>query len=216
MKIVILCAGRGSRLGEMTDFVPKAMITINRKPIIGHILDHIYTGSSFDIEPEVAIAVGYKHKVLESYINDFYPGNSISFVNVDNFQEKGSGPGYSLLQMKDFVADEPFILILGDTLCFDDLANLAANSNIICTYPVDDSSRFTTCEIDEDGLIHKFYDKVKNAPSNMAIIGVYFIKDSSLFFEGLEKTRDLLIKGEFYRSATAWLILLKKSVKLSL
>lgn len=196
MKVVILCAGRGSRLGKMTECIPKAMLTINRKPVIGYILDHIYNACSFKEEPEVGIAVGYKHELIESYVSDFYADRQISFVRIDKFQGKGSGPGLTLLHMKEFVAGEPFILILGDTLCFDDLAYFLDDVNTIGIYRVDDSARFTTCEVDEDNFIRGFYDKVEKAPSDLAIIGIYYIKDSDCYFKGLEITRDNLIADE--------------------
>lgn len=195
MKIVILCAGRGSRLGSMTDYIPKAIITINRKPVISYIIDHIYN-SSFQEDLEVAIAVGYKAEVLENYLKDFYSDKKLTLVKIDKSQGKGSGPGYSLLQMKEFVAGDPFILILGDTLCFDDLTNFLGDYSTIGVYKVEDSARFTTCKVDEQGFIKDFYDKVENAPSDLAIIGLYYIKESALYFEGLEKSKDYLIKDE--------------------
>lgn len=196
MKIVILCAGRGSRLGDMTDFIPKSMITINRKPVISFILDHIYSGCSFKCKVEVGVAVGYRAEILQNYIEGFYPDKDIKCIKVDKYQGSGAGPGYSLLQMKEFVAGEPFILILGDTLCFDDLATIVQEENVVGVYGVDNPARFTTCEIDNDYHIQKFYDKEENAPSNLAIIGVYYIKESELYFEGLEKTKELLIQNE--------------------
>ncbi|MGD9579833.1 MAG: sugar phosphate nucleotidyltransferase [Vampirovibrionia bacterium] len=200
MKVIILCAGRGSRLGGITEYFPKSMITINHKPILGHILDHLYTGCSFKDSLDISIAVGYKSEIIKSYVNDFYPDKDISFVDVDKFEGISSGPGYSLLLMKDFVSNEPFLLILGDTLCFDDLANLIELGNCLCVYDVEDTSRFTTCLLSEENYVLDFYDKVQDAPSKAAIIGIYYIKDSGLYFEGLENTKDVLIKEELQLS----------------
>jgi len=197
LKVVILCAGRGSRLGSMTDYIPKAMVTINRKPVISYILDQIYDKSAFTEEVKTAIAVGYCSEVLKSYVSDFYQDKDITFIDVEKYQGTGSGPGYSLLQTATFVAGEPFILILGDTLCFQDLSTFVdKNASVIGIYDVENPARFTTCDIDRDGYIKGFYDKQENAPSRKAIVGIYYIKDSKTFFEGLDKTRNNLIKEE--------------------
>ena len=62
MKLVILAGGRGSRLAEYTNKIPKPMVKINNKPIIEYIIDHFI---NYGID-EVIIASGYKHKIIKN------------------------------------------------------------------------------------------------------------------------------------------------------
>ena len=63
MKVVILCGGLGSRLGEETKLIPKPMIKLGTKPIVNHIMD-IYSFYGFN---EFILATGYKNKILEKH-----------------------------------------------------------------------------------------------------------------------------------------------------
>ena len=66
MKVVILAGGKGSRLSQYTQSIPKPMIRIRSKPIIQHIID-IYSAYGFK---EIIIAAGYKYKIIEKYIKN--------------------------------------------------------------------------------------------------------------------------------------------------
>ena len=62
MKCVILAGGRGTRLSELTNKIPKPMVKINGKPIIVHIINHF---KKFGIK-DFIIAAGYKKEVLKN------------------------------------------------------------------------------------------------------------------------------------------------------
>ena len=64
MKVVILCGGKGTRLSEETNLIPKPMIKIGKKPILIHIMN-IYQKYGFN---EFVLAVGYKGFVIENYL----------------------------------------------------------------------------------------------------------------------------------------------------
>ncbi len=64
MKVLILCGGVGTRLKEETEFKPKPMVMVGRKPIIWHIMKHY----SFYGHSEFILALGYK----ADYIKDFF------------------------------------------------------------------------------------------------------------------------------------------------
>ncbi len=64
MKVLILCGGKGERLRPFTDDIPKPLIEINNKPILGYVIDHIL---AFGID-EIIIAVGYRSNKIQEYI----------------------------------------------------------------------------------------------------------------------------------------------------
>ena len=61
MKALILAAGRGKRLKPITDRIPKTLIKIEDKPILGHILENVKKCGIDD----VVIVTGYKHKLIK-------------------------------------------------------------------------------------------------------------------------------------------------------
>ena len=78
MKVVILAGGRGLRLNNMTDEVPKPMIMINGIPLIQHVINH-YNHYGFN---DFIICTGYKSEVIEDYfLNNMPDEMSIKIVN---------------------------------------------------------------------------------------------------------------------------------------
>jgi len=67
MKTVILCGGSGTRLREMSEFIPKPMIPIGGKPMLYHIMK-IYSHYGFN---SFVLALGYKQEIIKSYFNNF-------------------------------------------------------------------------------------------------------------------------------------------------
>tara|TARA_R110001583_G_scaffold16234_12_gene66289 strand:- start:27473 stop:29023 length:1551 start_codon:yes stop_codon:yes gene_type:complete len=106
-KVCILAAGRGSRC-DVTSGLHKALLPINNRPMISHIFDCI--PSSFGI----VIAIGHNSEQLRTYIDNVHGGREITFVEVDNYDGPGSGPGLSLLQCRGNLQC-PFIFMPVDT-----------------------------------------------------------------------------------------------------
>ena len=66
MKVIILAGGYGTRLGEVTDLIPKPMVKIGDKPIIVHIME-LYARYG---HTDFYIALGYKANVIKNYFNN--------------------------------------------------------------------------------------------------------------------------------------------------
>ena len=66
MKAVILAAGKGTRMRELTQEVPKPMLCIQGRPILDHILDGIKAAGIRD----VFIVTGWKAETIEEYFGD--------------------------------------------------------------------------------------------------------------------------------------------------
>lgn len=115
--VVIPCAGTGSRLGELTRFYNKAMLTLGPKPIISYIIEH------FTKDDEIIILLGYKGDFLRQVIQALYPGWNIIFREVDVFEGPGSGLGYSLSRAEDLL-QKPFIFWPNDTLISNNVNEL--------------------------------------------------------------------------------------------
>ena len=113
-KVVIPCAGTGSRLEGLSRYINKALITVNQKPSITYVID------KFPEDIEIVIPLGYKGESIKDFLNIAYPRRKFTFVEVDLFEGPGSGLGYSLLKCREFL-NCPFIFIPNDSIVDDEI-----------------------------------------------------------------------------------------------
>ncbi|NIM20365.1 MAG: NTP transferase domain-containing protein [Candidatus Latescibacteria bacterium] len=180
MKAVVPAAGIGKRLRPHTYTLPKALLYVAGKPIISHILDDVLA-----LDPtSVILIIGYKAELVKSYVQEHYPKAPVEFV----FQEERRGIGHAI-HLTEAVAStgEPLLIILGDTIIKADLrAVIDVDCNVLGVKSVEDPRRFGVCEIDH-GRITRVVEKPKDPPSNLALVGLYYLPDSPLLFECLKK-----------------------------
>lgn len=109
MKAVILAAGKGTRMKELTNEVPKPMLKVEGKPILEHIVRGILSAGV----KEIFIVTGYRAETIESYFGDGAKwGAKIRYGR----QLVQDGTGKAPEVAKEFVGASPFILTYGDIL----------------------------------------------------------------------------------------------------
>lgn len=109
MKAVILAAGKGTRMRELTASLPKPMLKVLGKPILQHILEGIMQAGI----REFCIITGFKAETIESYFGDGSKfGARISYVR----QEVQDGTGKAPELSKSFIGSDSFLLTYGDIL----------------------------------------------------------------------------------------------------
>jgi dTDP-glucose pyrophosphorylase len=108
-KAVLLAAGRGTRMRELTAAIPKPMIRVRGKPILLHIIEGLQGGGIKDF----LIIVGYQGEMIREYFGDgACQGLRIQYA----IQTVQDGTGRVVELARDFVSGEPFILHYGDIL----------------------------------------------------------------------------------------------------
>jgi galactoside O-acetyltransferase len=177
--VCILAAGRGTRMGEFTKYFNKALLPINKKSAICHVID------SYQKNARIVVALGYLGDMLRLYLENAYPDRDIVFVSVDNYEGQGSGPGYSLLACRKYL-NTPFILANVDALTVSDIP--PPNQNWLGISPVDDTSRFCSVRLGNSREILALDDKVKTK-NEYAFTGIAGINDYQIFLDGLEKNK---------------------------
>ena len=111
MKALILAAGMGTRLGPLTDKIPKCLVPVNGVPIIARQIENLVDNGI----REIYIVSGYKSDILESVLKGSYP-----FVNIvlnANYGETNNM--YSAYLTMDALYGNEFILMNGDVF-FDE------------------------------------------------------------------------------------------------
>jgi UDP-N-acetylglucosamine diphosphorylase / glucose-1-phosphate thymidylyltransferase / UDP-N-acetylgalactosamine diphosphorylase / glucosamine-1-phosphate N-acetyltransferase / galactosamine-1-phosphate N-acetyltransferase len=108
-KAVILAAGRGTRMRELTNSVPKPMVEVGGKPILAHIVDGLRVAGVL----RLLIIIGYRK---EAIVNHFGDGSTFGVEIAYQEQVNQDGTGKVVALAREFCGSEPFILSYGDIL----------------------------------------------------------------------------------------------------
>lgn len=180
--VLILAAGLGTRLDNLTEHINKALLPINNRAIISHIID------KFPKEYEFIVAIGYKGESIKEYCYLSFPNHKFTFVEIDNIVGDTSGPGYSALQCKQYL-QRPFYITTCDCLIDSPMPHLDGNWLGVqrTSYP----EKYSTVKLDGNDIV-EYSNKNENG-FNMAFIGLAGIWDYNIFWEQLEVN---ITKGE--------------------
>lgn len=195
MKAVIPLAGKGTRLRPHTYLTPKPLLKVGGKPVMSYILDDL---QELGIE-EIVFVIGYLGDVIKEFMASEYPNIRPEYV----VQEVQDGTAGAVKLAEPFVDDEVLILFV-DTL-FDADLSMAKRldptwSGVIWAKEVEDYQRFGVIVTDEDSAMTRIVEKPSEPISRLANIGLYYIRDHRLLFEGIDKTLASAPgpSGEFY------------------
>jgi UDP-N-acetylglucosamine diphosphorylase / glucose-1-phosphate thymidylyltransferase / UDP-N-acetylgalactosamine diphosphorylase / glucosamine-1-phosphate N-acetyltransferase / galactosamine-1-phosphate N-acetyltransferase len=106
MQAVILAAGYGNRMGDLTKRTPKPMLKVDGKTLLEHKLDALPSEAD-----EVLILVGYLKDTIINHLGEEYKGKKIKYV----FQKEQLGTGHGLWLCKDYLKDR-FLVMMGDDM----------------------------------------------------------------------------------------------------
>jgi glucose-1-phosphate thymidylyltransferase len=192
VKAIIPAAGIGTRLRPHTYTLPKALLFVAGKPIISHILDDVVElGVS-----SIVLIVGYKGDLIEEYVRKAYPDVPVAFVT----QEERRGIGHAIDLTKDVAnTGEPLLIVLGDTIIRSDLTAITkTGANALGVKSVEDPRRFGVCEVTDD-RITRLVEKPVDPPSDLALVGLYYLENGAALFEAIRRVIDgnIMTNGEY-------------------
>jgi glucose-1-phosphate thymidylyltransferase len=191
MKVIIPTAGLGTRLRPHTYSKPKPLVSVAGKPVLGHILD---TLSQIDID-ELIFITGYLGNQIEAYVQENY---SIPARFIEQTELKGQA--HAIYLARDVVSG-PTLILYVDTIFEADLSYLKQidADGVIYVREVDDPRRFGVTFV-ENGQITKLIEKPDTGISNLAMIGLYYVRDAQWLMRSIETMmdRNIQTKGEFY------------------
>ena len=168
--IIIVCGGRGKRMGRMTNKIPKPMIKIGKKPIIEHKINY-YQSQGID---RFIFCLGYKSKILKNFLK--------TKISKSTFNDAGLKPGIlkRIFMVKDQI-NQPAIISYGDTLAKINFKKLILKHNnskcaiTIVVAPI--QNPFGLVEWNTKGMATKFNEKpILNHFIGYAVISPLFFK----------------------------------------
>ena len=181
MKVIILAGGRGSRMGEQTDVIPKPLVTIGGKPIIEHIMMMFQENIG---DCKFVISAGYKHEVISDHFQD--RDDVLVFDTGLETQTAGR-----LWKLRHYLA-EPFYFCYGDGLTDYNLYDLRMGvskteftTKMLVVHPM---SRFGEVEFNARGKVVNFSEK----PISSTWINGGFFYTTPDIFKFIHKESDIL------------------------
>ena len=195
MKAIIPLAGKGTRLRPHTHHIPKPLVNVAGRPVMSYILDDLIEHGI----TEIVFVVGYLRDVIRDYIASEYPAVEPSYV-VQEVQDGTAGA----VKLAEPHVDEDVLILFVDTLFDADLGLIQElpddEAGVIWAKEVEDYQRFGVIVTRDDGTMERIVEKPKEPVSRLANIGLYYMRDYDLLFEGVNHALDKTPGpgGEFY------------------
>jgi len=199
MKIILPVAGKGTRLRPHTHTKAKSLVEVAGKTVLEHILDRLRVLSA----DEYIFIIDENGKQIEDFMTAKFPELACTYV----VQQDRLGPAHAVgLATPRIAAGDDVLVVFNDTIFVTDLARIPALcadcDGLIYSKEVEDYQRFGV-NVVRDGFIADMVEKPDTPVSRLAQVGLYYLKDGSLFMDFLAKTIAAgdTVKGEYYLPA---------------
>lgn len=164
MQCVILAAGRGVRMGHLTDDCPKPMLLINGRPKLAYTLETLPEEIT-----EVVLVVGYLKEQIMDFFGEEYAGRSIRYVEQKDF----NGTGGAIHLVKDFVNDR-FLVLMADDLYFREDLEVMINYDLsVLAIEREDADRFAVLEVDSYDNLMRIVEFPHSSSSRLVNTAAY-------------------------------------------
>jgi UTP--glucose-1-phosphate uridylyltransferase len=216
-KAIIPAAGFGTRFLPFTKAVPKELIPVVDKPTLQYVVEEAATSGITDIlmvvstgknaiqehfNPNFDLETRLKETGKDDQLSELQAINKLANIHYI-YQQELNGLGHAVLQGKSFAGNEPFAVLLGDTITTSDSSPVIAqlitayektNSSVVALeeVPMEKVSRYGVIDgEDKSGGLYKvknFVEKppIEEAPSNLVIASRYVFTPE--IFDYLENT----------------------------
>lgn len=191
MNVIIPTAGLGTRLRPHTHTKPKPMVHVAGQPVLGHLLERLQV---LPID-EMVFIIGHLGEHIEEYVRQNYSFRS-HFIE----QKELKGQAHAISLVKGLISG-PTVILFVDTIFDADLTllNRTDADGVIYVSPVEDPARFGVVIV-EEGRVTRLVEKPSTPVSNLAVIGLYYIREVNDLFDAIDELieRNIQTKGEYY------------------
>ncbi|MFB9678884.1 glucose-1-phosphate thymidylyltransferase [Streptosporangium vulgare] len=203
MKALVLAGGRGTRLRPLTHTSAKQLVPVANKPVLYYGLEAIRQAGI----TSVGIVIGDTgHEIRDAVGDGSRFGLDVTYIP----QEAPLGLAHCVLIAREFLADEPFVMYLGDNFLVDgitdlvDAFRLADHDAQILLTRVAEPQFYGVAEIGPGGEILGLEEKPEHPRSDLAIVGVYIFSPA---IHGAVRAITPSARGELeITDAVTWLV----------
>jgi len=207
VKVIIPLAGKGTRLRPHTHTVPKPMLKVAGKPVMDYVMDDVAKLKGVE---QVVYITGHLKGVVEEHARTAF---RIPGVFVEQKVQDGTAGAVELARP---YVDQPVLIIFVDTIFDADLSVIETSTDdgIIWTKEVEDYQRFGVVVTDANDHMTRIVEKPSTPISKRANIGLYYIRNWKLLYEGIAHTlKQPAQKGEYFLTS-AFQYMIDKGAKI--
>jgi glucose-1-phosphate thymidylyltransferase len=173
MKGLLLSGGSGTRLRPLTHSGPKQLIPVANKPVLIYALEDLRKAGITEVG--VILGLNGREQVIERIGDGSAYGVNVTYID----QGAPLGIAHAVACAEDFLANDPFVVYLGDNILRHGIAPLVAEYDkgqcdaVIALQRVPDPHRYGVAEVDRDGRLIQLVEKPQEPKSDLALVGVY-------------------------------------------
>lgn len=196
MRIIVPMAGMGKRMRPHTLTVPKPLIPVGGKPIVQRLVEDITKVCGEKVE-EIAYVIGPSFgKEVEK--NLVAIAEKLGAKGSIYYQDVPLGTAHAILCAKEALHGKT-VIAFADTLFKADFTIDTSKEGIIWVKQIEDPKQFGVVKVDSNGFITDFVEKPQTFVSDLAIIGIYYVKDGDYLKKELQYLldNDIKDKGEY-------------------
>lgn len=178
MQAILPLAGKGTRLRPHTHTRPKPLLRVGNRPVLDHVLD-LLEKAGVD---EIIGIMGHLSDRIEAHLEREHP--ELGFRPVEQKEQLGTADAIRLAEPH---VTGPVLIVFVDTLFQADLGLIRQRPDvdgIVWAKEVEDYQRFGVIVHDDEGFMQRIVEKPTQPVSKLANIGLYYIRDIDLLFEG--------------------------------
>ena len=176
IEVVILCAGKGTRMLPLTKSVPKPLIEVNNKPFLFFLLENVLKITD---KNHIFLIVKYLKEKIVKFIDDNFKGINI----IEQIPIPGTAP--AILSAKPFLKKDKFLVLMGDNFYgYHDLVGFIKNNgNTIGVTLSNEPWKYGVVKIDSSNNVLDIQEKPEKSeikPPELISIGAYLFKKETL------------------------------------
>src|SRR5918997_1757562 len=177
LKGLILSGGAGTRLRPITHTSAKQLVPVANKPVLFYGIEALVQAGITEVGIVIAPQTGVE--IREAVGDGSRFGAEVPFI----VQDEPKGLAHALLTAEEFLAEDPFVMYLGDNLLRDGIVELAARFRtsepdaLILLTPVPDPQHYGVAELNGERVV-RLVEKPAEPPSDLALVGVYMFGPS--------------------------------------
>ena len=203
--VIIPCAGKGTRIAATIGNIPKALVMVGNKRVLGHILDCLDMCCSNDLMLDVIVVVPNNNfgEMIDDYLDDFHSSLRIETV----VQENSIGEVDAILcGFGDLKYDKnPLVVWWGDGMpgrdtrdvVINTLSDLSDSHSVLGLHPIGIAKNHGVVDLDGNGWVTNFY-RPEYAEDVSVIAGFHYFRRADYVYDALIKIvkYNLTVNGE--------------------
>ncbi|MGB0391226.1 MAG: sugar phosphate nucleotidyltransferase [Salibacteraceae bacterium] len=210
MNIIVPMAGMGKRMRPHTLTTPKPLLPIAGKSIVQRLVENLAAISDEPIEKIGFVTGRFGDETEESLMQIAKDAGAVGSIH---YQDEALGTAHAIMCAQE-VLEGKTIVAFADTLFKADFKINSEADGVLWVQQIDDPSAFGVVKLDESGVITDYVEKPTEWVSDLAMIGIYYVKDGDALKSELQYLLDNgIMNGGEYQLPDAFRNMTAKGVK---